>query len=141
MVERNSFEQLYTRTALIAESDDKARNRIAFHLRTVGIDVLEAKTCVEALLLALDFPGRIELLFTALELRKYCNGPELAECLKASRPEMRIVYLAEEGTRNEEAGREIVMGEAFLLDKPVNIEDLDAILAESGEMMGLVHGH
>jgi CheY-like chemotaxis protein len=105
--------------AMVAEDDDKVRMRIADFLRDKGYGVLEAKTSVEALLMAVEFPDRIDALFTSLDLRKYCNGSELAGCLRASRPEMAVFYLRGNEECSEEVTRELLLGQATLLRKPV----------------------
>lgn len=115
--------------AMIAEDDDRARIEIADYLRALGYGVLEARTSVEALLLAVEFPDRIDALFTSLDLRKYCNGAELAGCLRASRPDMSVFYLSGSGECSEEVTREIVQGKAMLLKKPLSEIRLDEAFA------------
>lgn len=104
--------------ALVAEDDDACRARIAAFLRKKGYGVLEARTSLEALLLAVDFPGRIDALFTSTTLRRYCNGVELAAGLRASRPEMAVFYM-DTGSPSEEVTRELIRGQAVLLRKPI----------------------
>lgn len=105
--------------ALVVEDDAASRARVAGFLRAKGYGVLEASTSLEALLLAVDFPDRIDALFTCTRLRKYCNGAELAACLRASRPEIAVFYLEEAGSPNEEVTRELIQGQAVLIGKPV----------------------
>lgn len=124
-----TIENENVRIALVAEDDDMARVTLARHLRAEGYGVLEARTSIEALLLAVEFPDRIDVLFTSPNLIKYCNGVELAGCLRVSRPEMAVIYLSGEGDRTEDADQEILEGEALSLEKPLNLRELDAILA------------
>lgn len=115
---------------LVAEDNDTLRARIARSLRIDGWGVLEAKTSLEALLMAVAFDGPIEALVTSLELRAYCNGPEMADCLRVSRPEMRVVYLSEGGYPDEQTLREVVAGEAELMPSPASPSQLMALVAE-----------
>lgn len=120
--------------ALIAEDDEASRARLADSLRDKGCGVLEARTSVEALLLAVDYPHRIDALFTSTSLRKYCNGVELAECLRATRPEMAIFYLEVALEPREEVSRDLIQGKAVLLRKPVTaprMEEVIGILEEN----------
>jgi DNA-binding response OmpR family regulator len=125
MISNFSYEQNEYPIAMVAEDDDAVRARISDYLRDKGYGVLEAKTSVEALLLGVEYPGRIDVLFTALDLRKYCNGAELAGCLRAARPEMSVFYLGGNGECSEDVTRELVMGQAMLLKKPVSGPRLD----------------
>lgn len=111
--------------AMVAEDDDRARIEVANYLRALGYGVLEARTSVEALLLAVDYPHRIDAVFTSLELRKYCNGAELAGCLRVMRPDMAIFYMGAEGVKNEAVTQELIQGEAVYLSKPVTAPRID----------------
>lgn len=124
---RNENENV--RIALVAEDNDATRATISRYLRADGYGVLEAHTSIEALLLAVEFPDPIDVLFTSIDLRKYCNGIELAGCLRATRPEMAVVYLSDEGDLNQAAELEILASEAFCLEKPLDLGDLDGVLS------------
>lgn len=129
----NAFNQedFTVRMAMIAEDDDEVRNWIAEDLRNRGYGVLEVRTSIEALLLSVEYPFAIDLLITSLDLRKFCNGFELAGCLRATRREIAVVYLAGEGFRNPDAEAEAMLGEAFLLQKPIGSEALAEAIAGS----------
>ena len=115
--------------ALVAEGNDIIRRQVADHLRNNGFEVLEAKTSVDALLMALDYPDPIIALFTSLELRKYCNGAELASCLRAVRPEMSVFYLGDGDGSMEEIFGELIQGDAVLLGIPLTTPGLDEAIA------------
>lgn len=115
--------------ALVAEDDDSVRSQIASFLRDEGYGVLEASTSVEALLLAVDFPDRIDALFTSTTLRKYCNGYELAECLRATRPEMAVFYLENAPESGDDVTRDLILGRATLLRKPVLVPRLEEAIS------------
>ena len=139
MISRYSYDRTGSPIAMVAEDDDGARMRIAGYLREQGYRVLEARTSVEALLLAIEFPYRIDMLFTSLDHRKYCNGAELAGCLRVSRPEMAVFYLCGNGECSEDVTREIVMGQAMLLRKPVSdplMDEAIGVLEEIREWAG-----
>lgn len=125
MISNYSYERNDSPIALVAEDDDAIRLRIAGYLREKGYGVLEAKTSVEALLLGVEFPDRIDVLFASLDLRKYCNGGELAGCLRATRPEMSVFYLSGSGECSDDVAREIILGQATLLKKPLSEVRLD----------------
>ena len=127
MFNENTYENV--RIALVAEDDTGARTALAGWLRGKGYGVLEAATSVEALLLAAEFPETIDVLFTSLELRKFCNRYELAGCIKASRPEMAVVYLSGEGVPNAEIAREILLEESGLMQKPLVRSEMESALA------------
>lgn len=131
MIYENAYDRIETPTVLIADNDDEQRRRIAGYLRRNGYGVLEAKTGVEGLLLAVEYPFRIDGLFTSLALRKYCNGSELAACLQATRPGMAVFYLGDMHEAGDEAAKEIVTGEALLLAPPVQ----DPRLAEAADLI------
>lgn len=114
---------------LIAEDDQALRARMARALRAHGCGVLEARTSVEALLLAVAYEGEIEALITSVELRTYSNGPELAHCMRVSRPEMRVIYLASEEV-GEEATVDALIGEALIMPPPASPQDLKTLVSE-----------
>lgn len=123
-------EETTVRMAMIAEDDDAVRQWIAEDLRCRGYGVLEVRTSIEALLLSVEYPFPIDLLITSLELRKFCNGFELAGCMRATRPEMSVVYLAGPGVRNTDAEAEAMVGDAFLLEKPIRSEAFSEAVAD-----------
>jgi CheY-like chemotaxis protein len=133
MMSQHSYDPIESPVAMVAEDDDEARHWISEYLRGKGYGVLEAKTSLEALLLAVDYPYTIDALFTSLDLRKYCNSAplhaELADCLRASRPEMVIFYLGGEAMQSEGVTRELIQGEAVLLQKPVTAPRLEEALS------------
>lgn len=118
MMFQYNYDRIDSPIALVADDDDSTRAHVAAYLRAKGYGVLEARTSIEALLLAVDYPDRIDALFTSTRLRKYCNGAELAASLRAARPEMAVFYL-ECGSPSEEVTRDSIEGKAVLLEKPL----------------------
>ena len=129
MMFQDHYARIESPVALVAEDDAAARARIAGFLRANGYVVLEASTSVEALLLAVDFPDSIDALFTSTRLRKYCNGGELAAGLRAARPEMAVFYMGEGWSHSEEVTRDLVLGQAVLLNKPLTEPRLEEALS------------
>lgn len=139
MMFQDNYDRIESPIALVAEDDDAVRASVAGFLRAKGYGVLEARTSVEALLLAVDFPERIDALFTSTRLRKYCNGCELAAGLRAARPEMAVFYLEEGETPSEEVTRDLVQGSAVLLNKPVatpRLEEAHDLIEENRAWQG-----
>jgi DNA-binding NtrC family response regulator len=114
---------------LIAEDDDVLRARMSRALRLHGFGVLEAKTSIEALLMAVAFEGDIEALITSVELRTYSNGPELAHCIRVSRPEMRVIYLSE-AYPCEDVARDTLLGAATVIAPPATAAELKSLITE-----------
>jgi ActR/RegA family two-component response regulator len=115
---------------LIAAEDDRLRARLSRSFRAGGCRVLEARTSVEALMLAVAYDGPIEALITSLELRTYSNGPELAHCLRVSRPEMRVIFLSDDAYADEDSTRGALLGEATLAPSPVSPLDFLTLVSE-----------
>jgi DNA-binding response OmpR family regulator len=115
---------------LLAEEDAVLRNRVARALRVSGCGVLEARNSVEALVLAASYGGHIEALVTSMELRSYSNGPELAHCLRVSRPEMRVICLSDSHYPDELISRDEELGGATVLHPPLTSAELMALVAE-----------
>ncbi|MEO6098628.1 MAG: hypothetical protein ABIW76_24325 [Fibrobacteria bacterium] len=129
MINAFNQEEITVRMAMVAEDDDAVRHWVAGDLRNRGYGVLEVRTSIEALLLSVEYPFAIDLLVTSLDLRKYCNGHELAGCLRATRPEIAVVYLAGMGVRNADAEAEAMLGDAFLLEKPISPDAYTDVIA------------
>jgi DNA-binding NtrC family response regulator len=143
MVYQDNCGPIESPTALIAEDDQAARARVTGFLRSKGYEVLEAGTSMEALLLAVDYPGRIDALFTSTRLRKYCNGSELAAGLRAARPEMAVFFMDESGSPDEAVTRELLQGTAVLLAKPLSLPRLQEafdLLEENRNWAGTASG-
>ena len=83
--------QSRTGTILLVEDDALVRGISVRTLRDCGYTVLEAADASEAVARAAHVNGPIDLLLTDVVLPKV-SGPELAEQLRQSRPEMRVLY-------------------------------------------------
>jgi CheY-like chemotaxis protein len=78
-------------TILLVEDEDLVRNLEREVLEASGYTVLEADSASQALELADDHRGTIDLLLTDVVM-PHVSGPELAEQLAARRPTVRILY-------------------------------------------------
>ena len=122
-------------TVLVVEDDDGVRRAAARSLRRAGYGVLTASSGPEALRLAAEHGGPIDLLLSDVGLPGM-TGPELAVRLAAQRPGLRVAFVS--GYSADEAERAAVPGGgAAILAKPYAAEDLVAWVAG---MVGAVPG-
>jgi two-component system cell cycle sensor histidine kinase/response regulator CckA len=82
-----------TETVLLVEDDDLVRKAARRILETDGYRVLEAGNGVDALAVAEQFQGKIDLLLTDVVMPRM-NGRDLAAALRSSRPEVRVIYVS-----------------------------------------------
>jgi CheY-like chemotaxis protein len=80
-----------TETVLVAEDDPAVRGLIRTLLMTSGYTVLDAANGAEALAIAWDTAGPIDLLVTDVVM-PVLGGRDLVERLRASRPNLRVLY-------------------------------------------------
>lgn len=80
-------------TVLLVEDEGAVRALAGDILRKCGYTVLEASQGEEALGIAQGFAGPIHLLVSDVVMPRM-GGRQLAQCLAASRPEMRVLYLS-----------------------------------------------
>jgi CheY-like chemotaxis protein len=79
-------------TVLLVEDDERVRVLACTILRKYGYQVLEAQGSGDALIVCEQHQARIDLLMTDMVLPRI-SGPQLAARLKASRPEMKVLYM------------------------------------------------
>jgi PAS domain S-box-containing protein len=80
-------------TILLAEDDEPLRHLVQGILRRRGYEVLSAPSPVEALRLAQEHPGGIDLLITDVVMPGM-NGRQLAERIHATRPSVRVLFVS-----------------------------------------------
>jgi CheY-like chemotaxis protein len=113
---------------LVADDEDTLRDVISLHLRNLGYDVHEAHDGAEALAMAQELlPALIVLDITMPKL----NGWEVARRLRSAPATAGIKLLMLSGIGGEVLGAGLpVLGGDLGLDKPFELEELEAALAE-----------
>ena len=79
-------------TILVVEDEEPVRRTLVRGLRHFGYTVMEAKDGVDALEVAQNFSGHIDLLITDVTMPRM-NGRELAERLLRDRRDVQIIYI------------------------------------------------
>lgn len=80
-------------TILVAEDEPVVRQVTCRLLERLGYHVIEAAQGAEALRLAKEHPGAVDLLLTDVVM-PYMNGRELADRLRILQPEMRVLFMS-----------------------------------------------
>jgi len=80
-------------TVLLVEDQDAVRQLASVLLESFGYRVLQASNGPEAIELASQYPGAIDLLLTDVVL-PFMTGQVLADRLKRTRPEIRVLYVS-----------------------------------------------
>jgi two-component system, cell cycle sensor histidine kinase and response regulator CckA len=94
--ERNISSLDYARgheTILLVEDEELLRHVILDMLGQLGYRVLGAKSGKEALALADEYPGKIDVLVTDV-LMPDLPGPQLADSLRCSRPDLKVIFVS-----------------------------------------------
>ncbi|MHB8527473.1 MAG: hybrid sensor histidine kinase/response regulator [Candidatus Acidiferrales bacterium] len=108
-------ERRRTETVLIAEDEPAVRELACEFLRAAGYNVLTAADGEEALGIAARLQQPIHALVTDIVLPKL-RGPELAECMKKLRPDVKIVYMSGYLEHDKKAAQ--FLEEGAFLQKP-----------------------
>jgi two-component system cell cycle sensor histidine kinase/response regulator CckA len=108
---------------LIVEDEDAVRELAAEFMKSAGYKVLTARDGHEAVGIAVSRNGGepIRVLLTDIVMPNM-RGPELAKCLKAQNPELKIIYMSGYLEFNKADG-EFVEG-GFFLQKPFSRDSL-----------------
>jgi CheY-like chemotaxis protein len=111
-----------TETVLVAEDEDGVRDLLRKTLTEYGYTVLTARHGRDALMLAGERAGEIDLLLTDIVMPEM-SGRELAEALVDRRPDLKVLYIS--GYTDDEVLQRGVRGrEVGLLRKPFATEEL-----------------
>ena len=102
-------------TVLLAEDEEGLRRLITQVLERNGYLVLEAISGENALELAEDFEGAIDLLVSDVVMAEL-TGLELARSLQAANPSLRVVLMS--GTADQTVLENLVPGSSAFLAKP-----------------------
>ena len=109
-------------TVLIVDDDPAPRGLAAAFLRDLGYSPLVAADAKTALQAAKAHKGPIHLLLTDV-IMPGLNGPQLAETLKKSRPELRVAYMS--GYGDDLLAQEgVVLDGTILISKPFTSTEL-----------------
>ena len=82
-----------TETILVVDDEESLRTVIVDLLGHLGYCTLSAANGHDAMELAREYPGKIDLLLTDVVMHPL-PGPVLAEKLMRSRPEMKVIYIS-----------------------------------------------
>ena len=80
-------------TIVVVEDEAIILKMVTHILKRAGFTVLSANTASEARQTVADFPGKIHLLLSDVEMPDIA-GPDLAFQLKAIRPELRVILMS-----------------------------------------------
>jgi PAS domain S-box-containing protein len=105
-----------TETILLVEDEPVLRELARVILKDYKYRVLEAATGHEALKVWERNNGRIDLLLTDMVMPEGMSGRELAEELKARKPDLRIVYTS--GYSSDVMGGDMGLRDTMFLQKP-----------------------
>ena len=107
---------LGSETVLLAEDEQDVREVAREFLQSGGYSVIEARDGAEALRLAIEHNGSLDLLVTDMVMPGM-TGQELAGRLQQQRPGLRVIYMS---GYSEHVGAESLRGDASvkLLNKP-----------------------
>ena len=119
-----------TETILVAEDQPELRWMICQYLQALGYAVLEAKDGDEALALAGQYKGPIDVLLTDIVMPNV-RGPEVAQRLAASRPEIQVIFMSgyTEGAFDLAPTEQLAAGNV-LLQKPFELKFLHEKIRE-----------
>jgi DNA-binding NtrC family response regulator len=109
-------------TILLVEDDDQVRAVAREILSRSGYHVVEARNAGEALLHSEKYDGRIHLLLSDVVMPQM-SGPELANRLASSRPDMKVLCMS--GYTDDSIVRHGVLeARVAYLQKPITPESL-----------------
>jgi PAS domain S-box-containing protein len=116
------YRQRGTGTILVAEDEDALRDAMRDYLRSLGYTVLAASSGPNALSVASQYEGHIDLLITDVVMPKM-NGGELSQALGSLRPHLKTMYMS--GYTDDAAVRYCVREEGVaFLQKPFSLAAL-----------------
>jgi hypothetical protein len=117
-----------TETILLVDDEESLRTVLEDLLGQLGYHILSAASGDEAIAVAREFSGKIDLLLTDV-IMDPLPGPLLAENLTRTRPDMKIVFIS--GYANPSLAPDGVLKPGtILVNKPFTIKLLAAKLRE-----------
>jgi len=103
-------------TILLVEDEPVLRELARIILKDYKYEVLEAASGVEALKVWDQYQGKVDLLLTDMVMPEGMTGRELAEELKARKPDLKVVYTS--GYSSDVMGGDMSMQDTMFLQKP-----------------------
>lgn len=117
-----------TETILVVDDEESLRTVVVDLLSQLGYNILSAPSAHEALALAGEYSGKIDLLLTDVVMDPI-PGPVLAENLTRERPDMKVVFIS--GYANSALAPDgILKAGTVLVNKPFTMKILSAKLRE-----------
>ncbi|HET9836918.1 MAG TPA: response regulator [Candidatus Angelobacter sp.] len=117
-----------TETILVVDDEDSLRTVVVDLLGQLGYRMLSARNGSEALDLAREYAGRIDVLLSDVVMEGL-PGPELAEQLSRARPELKVVFMS--GFADSSLAPDGVLKPGtVLVQKPFTVRALSAKLRE-----------
>jgi len=107
-------------TLLIVDDNSELRGLCQACLRLSGFRVLEAEDGFEALLVASQHEGCIDVLITDIQMPRI-RGTDLSRILKMLRPKIRVLYIS---GSSDESIQPTPSSEEFFLPKPFSPKEL-----------------
>ncbi len=89
----SQLKDIENKTILVVEDDDTVRDLVVDILRDAGYNVLSARNGGDALLLARENKGKIDILITDVIMRRI-NGKMLSSKMLSIWPDMKVVYMS-----------------------------------------------
>jgi two-component system, cell cycle sensor histidine kinase and response regulator CckA len=124
---RDQDSPVYRATILVVDDDASLCHLIRFMLRQYGYTVLSALHAEAALFISREHRGPIDLLLADIAMIGM-SGPQLAQCLRETRPALRLLFMSGLVTEKNFHG---VLGAGFL-GKPFTpaalVEKIEAAL-------------
>jgi DNA-binding NtrC family response regulator len=114
-------------TILLVDDQESLRTVIGELLSNLGYHILSTSNGPDALALASEYPGKIDVLLTDVVMDPL-SGPALADALTRVRPEMKVVYIS--GYAAALAPDGTLKPGTVLVDKPFTMRMLSAKLRE-----------
>jgi CheY-like chemotaxis protein len=117
-----------TETILVVDDEESLRTVVSDLLTQLGYRVLSATSGSEAVTMAAEYSGKIDLLLTDVVMDPI-SGPELAEELARTRPKMKVVFISGYATPALAPDGNLKPG-TILVNKPFTMKILSAKLRE-----------
>ncbi len=118
-----------TETILVVEDEAPVRELVCQLLAGYGYRILQARSGPHALELWASCKSKIDLLLTDLVMPDRMNGRELAERLRAERPELKVIFTS--GYSAEVVGKDFILRDGLnYLQKPYDAHRLARAVRE-----------